>query len=66
MATLLETRADSSGLRLRNELGVPRLYPLAVLLAHIFGRVVLEYGVILVGDCLGGGFGHGWECFFFL
>ena len=45
-------------------LDVCRLCPLAVLLAHILGRVLLEHDNVLVGDSCGGNFRHGWVSIF--
>ena len=40
-------------------LSVRSLRPLAMLLAHIFGHVLLEHHDVLVGHGLGGDFRHG-------
>lgn len=37
-----------------------RLYPFAVLLAYIFGRVLFEHDNILIGDDVVSDFRHGW------
>ena len=44
-------------------LGVRGLCPFAMLLARIFGRVLLEHDNVLIGDGLSGDFRHGWEFF---
>ena len=49
--------AESGGLVVR------RLCPLAVLPAHISGRVLFEHDNVLVGDGLGGDFRHDRESF---
>ena len=44
-------------------LGVRGLCPFAVLLARVFGRVLLEHDNVLIGDGLSGDFRHDWEFF---
>ena len=64
-----ELRADTGNFRsaaLGTEgggLGVRSLCPFAVLLAHVFGRVLLEHDNVLVGDGLTVDFRHGREFF---
>ena len=42
---------------------VRSLCPFAVLMAHVFGRVLLEHDNVLIGGGLAGDFRHGWEFF---
>ena len=44
-------------------LGVRGLCPFTVLLAHVFGCVLLEHDNVLIGDGLTGDFRHCWEFF---